>query len=399
MIDIINKILDYTTLTVNWEEVEKIPEFKKLKETPQNPYWHKEGDAFKHTKMVVEEVYKLCPIESSDIFASTGEASIRWRKRFYLVLAALFHDIGKGETTRWDKSIENYRAPYHAPKSEKITRRLLWDIHFPDREIICSLVGNHMKPLYVLEKENPDKEIMKLSMELAPLEWLITLKYADCQGSITEEYDGWREKLEKVTERAKELNCLHTSSDKLFDNTSRYEYFYSNDTKEPIKVNEENYSHFTVFFLIGLPGSGKSTIRNTTFEGLPVVCRDDIRTEIGLKGDKPQGNKEQEEKVTEIQNHRILEYCKNKTSFVIDATNLRKEFRTALREMIHPYNAHVIYYYVEAPTFKDNLQRRKGMIPKEIIEKMRKNFDFPKLVECERLFVYKQGLEWFNEIK
>lgn len=67
--------------------------------------------------------------------------------------------------------------------------------------------------------------------------------------------------------------------------------------------------------------------------------------------------------------------------------------------MIHPYNAHVVYYYVEAPTFEDNLQRRKGMIPKEIIEKMRKNFDFPKLLECERLFVCKQGLEWFDEIK
>lgn len=399
MEEFVQKILDYNTLQVNWEEVYKIPEFKKLKTTEQNPYWHQEKYVSVHTENVVSEVYKLCPIEQSDVFASNGEASIRWKKRFYLVLAALFHDIGKGETTRWDKAIGSWTSPYHANESQRITRRLLWDMNFVDREMICSLVGNHMKPLYVFGKGNPDKEIFKLSTDFAPLDWLITLKYADCQGSIMQEYDGWREKLERLSERAKELNCLHSHSDKLFDNISRYEYFYNDEQKTPIKVNEEDYNDFTVFFLIGLPGSGKTTIRNTVFKNLPVICRDDIRTEIGLKGEKPQGNKEQEERVTKIQDRRIFKYCNDKKSFVIDATNLKKEFRTKMRKMIHPYNAHIIYYYIEAPTFEDNLRRRDGMISKDVIERMRKQFDFPKLTECERLFVKKQGMEWFDEIK
>lgn len=397
--DFLNKILNPVTLTVNWDEVDKIPEFKKLHSAQQNPYYHGEGNAFIHTQNVVSSIYELCPIENSDCLSSIGEAHERYFKRLILVLSALFHDIGKGETTRWDKASETWKAPYHAQKSQKIARRLLWDWHMPYREMVCSLVGNHMKPLYIHEKENKVREVIKLAEEIVPLDWLLTLKYADCCGSLMKEYDGWKEKLEEVRNIAKEYNCLYNRYE-FTDGESRYHYFNSTaNLNEPLEVkHDENYGKFSVIFLIGLPGSGKTTVRDK-FGDLPIICRDDIRKEIGLKGEKPQGNKEQEEEVTRIQNERFMEYTEQKQSFVIDATNLRKEFRNEFRNMLYPYNAEIIYYYIEAPTYEETLNRRKGMIQPEIIEKMRKNFDFPKLSECCHFLINKQGLEWFNEFK
>lgn len=64
--------------------------------------------------------------------------------------------------------------------------------------------------------------------------------------------------------------------------------------------------------------------------------------------------------------------------------------------MLEPYNAKIIYVYIEAPTFQDNLERRKGQIPENIIIKMRDNFEFPKMTECEQLIINKQSLEWFK---
>lgn len=39
MSEILDKIIDHTTLEINWDEVWKISEFKKLKTVEQNPYW------------------------------------------------------------------------------------------------------------------------------------------------------------------------------------------------------------------------------------------------------------------------------------------------------------------------------------------------------------------------
>lgn len=63
MSEILDKIIDHTTLEINWDEVWKIPEFKKLKTVEQNPYWHGEIYVSEHTKNVVEAMYSLCPIE------------------------------------------------------------------------------------------------------------------------------------------------------------------------------------------------------------------------------------------------------------------------------------------------------------------------------------------------
>lgn len=393
MSKILNKIIDPISLEINWDEVWKIPEFEILKRIEQNPYWHAEIYVSKHIKNVVEAIYTLCPIKEGDCVCSVGEGSERYLKRYVLTLAALFHDIGKGVTTKWDDETQTWKSPHHAKVSEQITRKLLWNENFIHREMICSLVGNHMKPLYVFEKEDPLKYIVTLAEEPVSLEWLLLLKTADCMGSQMKEYDGWREKLDNVKKIAIENDCFIKPY--TFSNTaSKYAYFNNDNVKHP-SIYFKDKTKFEVYIFIGIPGSGKTTYRNK-LPTLPIVCRDDIRTEIGIKGEKPMGTKKQEDEVTRIQNDRILNFARQKESFIIDATNLKRIYRDKFKMMLEPYNAKIIYVYIEAPTFQDNLERRKGQIPENIIIKMRDNFEFPKMTECEQLIINKQSLEWFK---
>lgn len=393
-INFIKEVLDFWNLEVKWENVLKVPEFKVLSETQQNPYWHSEGDVMAHTRNVVEEMYKLCPIEEDDCMQSVGEGYVRWRTRYFCVLAALFHDIGKGVTTKWSKEKNAWTSPNHAMAGERIARRMLWDMPLPDRELICSLVGNHMKPLYVSEKSDKVREVVTLAEEPATIELLLKLKTADCLGSKMKEYDGWKEKLSEVEAIAKDLGCF----DKPYgfpSKISRYKYFMD---KEAIGFdrNAVDDTDFNVYLLIGLPGAGKTTYR----EGikLPIVCRDDIRVEIGLAGEKPSGNKQQEDEVTRISEERIMAYAKEGKSFIIDATNLKRAYRDGFKKMLSAYNPKFIYVYFEAPTFQTNLDRREGQIPKNVIMRMRENFDFPKLSECYELLVKKQGMSWLKSL-
>ena len=46
-------------MTVNWNLVEQHLIFADLKKTKQSTVWHKEGDAFTHTKLVTKAMEKL----------------------------------------------------------------------------------------------------------------------------------------------------------------------------------------------------------------------------------------------------------------------------------------------------------------------------------------------------
>lgn len=370
---LLEKIIDKVNYTVNWDEVWEIPEFKMLQETHQNPKWHQEDLVSNHIVNVVNEMYKLVPYNESDKIFS----DMRHQRRLVMVAAALFHDIGKGVTTKWSDEKGSWTAPRHALVGEQITRRLLWDEDFFVREKICSLVRNHMKPLYVYDSETPARDVIFLAEEPVPFYDLLVLKTADCMGAIQTEEDGWRDKLEYAKEIAQDYKCLENPY-KFSNEYSRFEFFHNQKMEYPVDLYKpSNVGNFTAYFMIGLPGSGKDTYIKNHFPDIPTVCRDEIRTEIGIKGEKPMGNKKQEDEVTRIQNERILDYARKHQSFIINATNLKRMYRDGFKSMLSPYNARIEYVYVEAPSFNKTLERRKGTIPQDVIKRMREYFEFP----------------------
>lgn len=75
-----------------------------------------------------------------------------------------------------------------------------------------------------------------------------------------------------------------------------------------------------VIFTVGAPGSGKTTWANE--QGLPIVCRDDIRAELANGIENYKYSKENELKVTKIQYEQMVEHLTNQQDFIVGDTNL-----------------------------------------------------------------------------
>lgn len=95
-------------------KLDLIPEIEKLKRIPQNEIWHKEGNAFVHTCMVVQSALDHISNETIDYLASPEIREI-------LVYAALLHDVGKAFTTKKGED-GLYHASNHAIKSAEIAK-------------------------------------------------------------------------------------------------------------------------------------------------------------------------------------------------------------------------------------------------------------------------------------
>lgn len=146
-------------------------------------------------------------------------------------------------------------------------------------------------------------------------------------------------------------------------------------------------NNFTVTLMIGVAGSGKDTyIANDSILTKQVIlCRDNIRAEIGIKGEKPFGNKEQENKVTEIFNKRLIECCKNKQSCVINNMNLYRKRRKELIDSIAEYNPKIQYIVILPPSLNTVIERRHGQIDANIICNMWKSIEYPTSDECKNI--------------
>ena len=131
-------------LTPNVNNLKHCKEFQALKHTKQNQYYHKEGNAFKHTLLVAKEMHKI--INDQLLTLSKRDKKI-------LMIAALCHELGKGTTTYYDEHEKTWKCRNHGAAGERITRDLIFNE--PDRlmrEEICWLVRWHMEFHYFINK-------------------------------------------------------------------------------------------------------------------------------------------------------------------------------------------------------------------------------------------------------
>jgi tRNA nucleotidyltransferase (CCA-adding enzyme) len=105
-----------------------------LEGCPQDPVWHPEGSVYNHVKLVFEDVQAMYP-EDTD-----------------LLLAALFHDLGKIDTTETkpDGRITAYGHEHYAHRY--IDRYIhLYDDLNPDVDKIKDVCSQHMKAHFYLD--------------------------------------------------------------------------------------------------------------------------------------------------------------------------------------------------------------------------------------------------------
>jgi len=162
-------------LLLEWGQLAAVaPELLPLRDTPQDPQWHPEGDVWTHTLLAVDQAVPL--LEGLD------------RPRALAVmLGTLCHDLGKPSTTRLERG--RIRSLGHEEAGLPPTLSLLerWNVHtllgYDVRAQVLGLVGNHLKPgqLYDDRERVSDGAVRRLARRCEPA-LLYRVARADCLG-------------------------------------------------------------------------------------------------------------------------------------------------------------------------------------------------------------------------
>lgn len=399
---ILDRLYNKETGRVNFDFFETDRDFSEFQENLKtqgfHSQWHNEGAAIVHMKNVHDEMCKLC-----DKYDITGD------ERMVLVVASFLHDIGKAVTGEL-KEDGNWSFPNHAPKGGRIVRNLLWNEDIGIRESIVFFVRNHMKPSYIINSSNKERDMLKLAYEtpfmphLTTMRNLYLIKLADYRGCNRnpDAEDDTEEALDFFKALSIDLRIWDSkihSNDKYQINSGLdlFRYFNEN-TGDILPTTQYDDTEFNVYIMCGISGSGKSTFiqNNEVLKSLPIVSRDITRQNLGIikyDGNKALGTKKQEKEVTKINDSLMAEHFKNKQSFVIDEMNIRKEYREKTISNIRKHNGKPILIYIEAPSLDEIFKRRESEISKKVLREMRDYMAFPIPMETAELWIAKQGKE------
>jgi poly(A) polymerase len=136
-----------------------LPELAKIKDCPQNPEYHPEGDVYNHTVLTMENL--------------VGES-------LELQLAGMFHDIGKPYTLEVEDGKPTNKG--HAKVGARLTEDIMRKLKFTNSQIdlVVNLVNDHMKHHSVRKFK---KSTLKKFLGLSYIEELIKLGKADSLAS------------------------------------------------------------------------------------------------------------------------------------------------------------------------------------------------------------------------
>lgn len=149
-----------------------------LRDVPQDPRWHPEGDVYVHTLKVLDEAHRLAePLSRED--------------QEILMLAALAHDFGKPETTR--REGDRIRANGHESVSARLTEEWLQTLRFSEDIVSATtaLVAHHLAPAQLIAQGAGARAYRRLARKLdaagVGMTDLERLARADHLGRTTEE--------------------------------------------------------------------------------------------------------------------------------------------------------------------------------------------------------------------
>ena len=130
---------------------ETYPELDMLKNVPQNPQYHSEGDVYCHTRLVCRKVTELEEWQE-----------LTEKEQELLFLAAAFHDVGKPGCTRLEDG--RWTSPRHTIAGEKVFRAMAYrqqrrfGLTWEERETTAGLIRYHGLPAWFLKKSRPDRK-------------------------------------------------------------------------------------------------------------------------------------------------------------------------------------------------------------------------------------------------
>ena len=352
------------------------PELLSLKDVPQNPAYHGEGDVLRHTEMVCEELTKLAPWQA-----------LQEEEKALLFLAAAFHDIGKPVCTKQEDG--KWVSPKHTIVGEKIFRRTAYQeaerfgLTFAQRELVAKLIRCHGLPLWFWTKKQPEVELCKAA-ESIPLKLLYLLAKADTLGRQETLPSQLPSQVELFGEYARELGIWEHPY--TFANPyTKFQFFQKDYLWQGAQLYDD--TTFDVIVMAGLPLSGKDTWIAQQGEALssdgrpPVVSLDDLREKLGIPPTKNSG------KVVQEALELARGYLRQGRPFIWNATNLLQETRQKLVRLFAGYGARVHILYLEVP-YQELLRRnrtRTRHIPETVLNDMIRKLEIPAPWEAYRV--------------
>ncbi len=337
----------------DWDRIEQFDWVQPMRDCPQDPLWHAEGDGWTHTKMVVEA---LLGVESYQ--------DLPTQQQYVLFLGALLHDVAKPICTQTDPN-GRIVSPKHAKVGEKIVRQLLWEADFELREQVCALVRLHGLPLWALYKNNSNRRVLGASLRL-PNEQLAAFATADILGRNCGDKAAMLERIAFFRELCKEQQCL--AAPFVFHNDhSKFKFFYKHE-KHPAALYDD--TQFEVLLLSGIAGSGKDTYANQLDR--PIISLDAIRKALNISFSDKKG----QGKVAQEAYQRAKKFAAQKTDFIWNSTNLTEAMRLRLIHTLAPYGPRFKIVYLETSQ-QEIFQRRKDTIPRKRLQAMLRLLELP----------------------
>lgn len=349
-----------------WDRLEALlvgVDFARLRDTPQNPVYHAEGDVFRHTQMVCRA------LTGAEAFFELPR-----RQRTALFLAALLHDVGKITTTKKENGA--WAAPNHSSVGAQRARVFLWREcglcgsaeRMQLRETICALIRYHMLPLHWMDRTSPERTAREVASvgALAPdfsWELLCMLAAADARGRKGADLEEGLLRVELCRSNAEECGCLNCPFP--FPNGHTMRAYLDDRINWPEQPLYDD-SWGEVVLLSGLPGTGKDTWIRENLPGLPVVSLDEIRAEHAIRPSDPQGE------AARLALSQAKVYLRSRQPFVWNATDLSAELREKQIRLFERYGARVRIVYLETAweTRKRRNADRARCVPEHAAEAM-----------------------------
>lgn len=352
----------------NWDYLkEKFDWLSCMESVPQDSRHHAEGNVAIHTQMVLEALESL-----------PGFQGLLPQDQEILRASTLLHDVEKYSTTvlEADGSITAYG---HARKGAMKGRQILYRevaTPFAIREQIVGLVRHHGLPLWLLEKPESLKVLVKASYEVNT-EWLATLARADALGRYCQDQEDLLYRIDCFEEFCKEHNCWGHAKRFHSDHARMYYLAKENSPADYVPFAEPDVE---VILLSGLPGAGKDTYLQKHLSEIPLISLDNIRREkrISPTDKKANGRVIQEAK------EQAKVFLRKKKGFVWNATNITSQMRSQLIELFTSYGARVSVVYIEVPyqTLTQQNAKREEMVPRNVMEHLIDKLEVPALWEA-----------------
>ena len=348
---------------LDWDGLDETYEWvRRMRDCPQSPVYHAEGDVWIHTRMVLEELVQLPAWRSLEPF-----------DRDLLFAAAALHDAGKPATTRVEGGKITSRG--HSMKGARMARRILWEMGIAPglRESIAALIRYHQLPYYLMERSDARRLAIEIS-QTARMDLLTIHAEADVRGRTCEDLPRLLDNIALFAAFCREQNCWHGPRPFANDH-SRFLYFRMPGRDPDYGAFDDTQGEMTL--MSGFPAAGKDTWLETKYAG-PVISLDAIREEIGVDASGEQG------KVVQLARERARERLRAGQNFAWNATNISRELRSQVIELAAAYDARLRIVWVEAPRVElwERNRNRPKPVPERVIDSLMDRWETPDLCEA-----------------